>query len=230
VTFSRTGTNADVYSAQWFFGDGNSLSDTSMTASHTYAAPGLYTVSLSVQSSCGYTSYSSSLRVYGGPASLSGLTIGTSGAQITYSVTATDADSVRWFFDFPNATPSASGLSGTHTYAANGTYTVAAIAYNPCGNDTVSQTVSITTASLPAGALAGAWSLYPNPTHSTFTVAHPTYAGSAEVRLIDLHGRLVEHRTVTHLPAQLSIALPAGLYTVQVLTPQETATLRLLVE
>lgn len=230
VSFTRTGTNADVYSAQWFFGDGNSLSDTNMTVSHTYATPGLYTVTLSLQSSCGYTSYQRSVRVYGGPPSLSGLTIWTSGAQITYSVTATDADSVKWFFDFPNATPSASGLSGTHTYAANGTYTVAAIAYNPCGNDTVSQTVSIVTASLPVGALAGAWSLYPNPAHSTFTLTHPTYAGPVEVRVIDLHGRLVERRTVTHLPAQLAIALPAGLYTVQVLTPNETATLRLLVE
>jgi len=167
--------------------------------------------------------------VYGGAPTLSGLNINTSGATITYAVSATDYDSVKWFFGDGNT---ALGLSGSHTYTASGTYTVQAIAYNPCGTDTVQQSVTITAASL-AGRVASVegWLAYPNPAQDVVVLSHPVYQGPAEVRVFDVAGRLVRTASLAKVPGELRVGgLPAGLYSVHLRTDEGVVVLRLVVE
>jgi flagellin-like hook-associated protein FlgL len=121
VTFTGPSSTAGVTDINWNFGDGAFLSGMNPNSTHTYTNPGTYTVYLNITSTCGYTSYSRTIKVYGGPPSLSGLNVNVTGATITYSVSATEYDSVKWFFGDGNT---ALGLSGTHTYSATGTYTV----------------------------------------------------------------------------------------------------------
>ena len=228
VTFQRSGNNTGIVGAQWNFGDSNILTDTSLTVTHTYTTAGTYNVFLNINSSCGYTSYSQTIKIYGGPPSLSGPTVNTSGATITYSVSATDYDSVKWVFGDGNT---ALGLSGTHTYTANGTYTVQAIAYNGCGTDTLRTTVTITAAGFSSSVAAGSWQLFPNPAQDAVTLTSSTYAGPVRVQVYDLHGRLVREAQLEAVPGRLSVSgLPAGLYHLRLHTLMGTETLRLLVE
>jgi len=230
ITFQRNGTNDGIASASWYFGDGSTLTDTSMSVSHTYASPGTYTVSLSVNGTCGPSSMQKTIKVYGNAPSLSGLNITQSGNTITGTVNATDADSVKWFFDAPNTTPSASGTSVSHTYAATGTYTVMVVAYNPCGTDTLMQNVTIGNTSALLSSRSGEWTLYPNPARSEVFLVNPAYTGAAQVRIFDVQGRLVETHAVQSFPARLTLHLPTGLYQVQLITERSVETLRLAVE
>ncbi|MEN3041442.1 MAG: PKD domain-containing protein, partial [Bacteroidia bacterium] len=232
VTFQRTGTNANVYGVNWDFGDNTSiLYDTSLSVTHIYTQPGTYTVYLTVNSSCGYTFANKTIKVYSNPPTLSGLSVTPSGSQITYSVTAVDADSVKWFFNYPNTTPSALGTSGTHTYGSAGTYTVAAVAYNACGTDTLTQTINIITTSVAGLSKAGEWILYPNPTRHEAFLVNSNYTGPVQVRLYDVHGRFIGMYLVQSLPARIELnGVPAGLYQVQIVSERGIETLRLAVE
>lgn len=66
VTFTGPSSSAGVTSIYWNFGDGSTSSGLTLSPTHAYTAPGLYTVFLSLNSSCGFTSYSRPIRVYGG--------------------------------------------------------------------------------------------------------------------------------------------------------------------
>ncbi|RMF49957.1 MAG: PKD domain-containing protein [Bacteroidetes bacterium] len=229
VTFTGPSSTAGVTDINWDFGDGTFLSGMNPNSTHTYTNPGTYTVYLSITSTCGFTSYSRTIKVYGGPPSLSGLNVNVTGATITYSVSATDYDSVKWFFGDGNT---ALGLSGTHTYSATGTYTVRVIAYNPCGSDTLTRTVTISTASL-TGQMASVegWVAYPNPAQDVVVLSHPSYQGPVEVRIFDVAGRVVRTATLAGVPGELRVSgLPAGLYSVHLRTQGGLAVLRLLVE
>lgn len=232
VTFRRLGTNTGIIRASWNFGDGSPIYyDTSMTVTRTYSLPGVYTVQLSVQSRCGSTNMTRTLRIYANPPTLSALNITSSGLQINYSVNATDADSVKWFFNHPSLTPAALGTSGTYTYATSGTYTVAVRAYNGCGVTTLTQTVTVSTTGLSTKSRSGEWVLYPNPTRSSLYIAHQGgYAGAAQIRLHDLNGRLVGQYAVESLPARLDFNLPAGLYHAQIIHDKGIETLPFAVE
>ncbi|MCX8112004.1 MAG: PKD domain-containing protein [Bacteroidia bacterium] len=230
VTFQRTGNNSGIHSAIWDFGDNTTLYDTAMSVSHVYTRPGTYTIYLQIQSICGFTSMNKTIHIYAAPPTLSGISVVASGNQITYSVNATDADSVKWFFDFPNSTPSALGLSGTYTYTSSGLYTVAAIAYNGCGTDTLTQNVNVIGTNLVNPNLSSQWTLYPNPARHEIFLNHPSYVGNAQIRVYDIQGRLTHQQTIHQLPAQIWLHMPAGLYHVQIISEQGTETLRLVIE
>jgi len=229
VTFTGPSSSPGVTNVFWNFGDGTFLNTFTLSPTHTYTDPGTYTVFLTLNSSCGSSNYSQSIKVYGGPPLLSGLNVVASGASILYSVSATSYDSVKWFFGDGN---SALGLSGSYTYAANGTYTVRAVAYNACGTDTLQQSVTIAAASL-GGRMASAegWVVYPNPAQEVVWLSHSTYRGPAEVRVLDVSGRLVRAASLVSVPGELRVSgLPTGLYSVHLRTVEGVAVLRLMVE
>ena len=226
VTFQRSGTNAGIWGAFWNFGDGSLLSDTSMSVTHIYTSAGTYTVFLWVQSlQCGYSDVERTIRVYAAPPTLSGLNVAPSGFTISYSVTASDYDQIVWNFGDGNT---ASGvLSGTHTYASAGNYTVKVQAINAC--DTTELSTSIVIAGLVSGN-AGAWLVYPNPARQEVFFAHPTYQGDLRVEVYDLMGRLVQAEALSAYPARMRLNLPNGLYTLRLISREGVTTSKLLVE
>ena len=227
VTFQRTGTNDGISSVLWDFGDGVLLQDTAMSITHTYTQPGLYTVSLSLSSlQCGNTYYERTIRVYGAPPTLSGLNVTPSGATISYSVSASDYDVIVWNFGDENTATGV--LSGTHTYASSGNYTVKVEAINACDTTRLSQTVFVA-ASLVAKGNDG-WLIYPNPASQEVFVAHPTYQGEVRVQLYDVTGRLVQAEEISAYPGRIRLNLPNGLYTLRLISREGVATTKLLVE
>jgi PKD repeat protein len=227
VTFQRTGTNNGISTTSWSFGDGGFLQDTAMSITHTYTQPGLYTVSLFLSSlQCGNTNYQRTIRVYGAPPTLSGLNVTPSGATISYSVSASDYDVIVWNFGDGNTATGV--LSGTHTYASSGNYTVKVEAINACDTTQLSQTVSVTTGLVAKG--NDGWLIYPNPASQEVFVAHPTYQGEVRVELYDVTGRLVQAEVLSTRAGRMQLRVPAGLYTLRLINREGVATTKLLVE
>jgi len=227
VTFQRTGTNDGISTVSWDFGDGGLLQDTAMSITHTYTQPGLYTVSLYLSSlQCGNTYYERTIRVYGAPPTLSGLNVTPSGATISYSVSASDYDVIVW--DFGDGNTATGVLSGTHTYASSGNYTVKVEAINACDTTRLSQTVSVSSILVAQG--NDGWLIYPNPASQEVFVAHPTYQGEVRVELYDVTGRLLQAEVLSTQAGRMQLRVPAGLYTLRLINREGVATTKLLVE
>jgi len=155
---SHADNDATITSHAWTFGDGGSA--TGVTATHTYAANGTYTVNLTVTDSNGMTNSTTvSVKVASLPTppppakkypvaviqtEKDGLRVDVSGAKSHADNDAT-ITSYAWTFGDGG---SATGVTATHTYAANGTYTVNLTVTDSNGM-TNSTTVSVKVASLP---------------------------------------------------------------------------------
>ncbi len=116
-----------IVSHSWDFGDG--VTTTGITASHAYAAPGLYTVALTVvdNESCTATA-TQSVTVNAPPSARFTATPETTyvGVAVTFNASgSTDPDSpiVSFAWDFGDSA-TATGVNVSHAYAAKGRFTV----------------------------------------------------------------------------------------------------------
>ncbi|MCS7296790.1 MAG: PKD domain-containing protein [Bacteroidia bacterium] len=146
---------------------------------------------------------------------LSGLSLSISGNVLSYSVNVDAADTNQVVWDFGDGNVVTGVLSGTHTYSQGGEYTVRVYAYNSCGEDSLSQQVSVPT-TLKGAREGEGWSLFPNPAHGEVSISAAFPVENIQVTIFDGAGRRVSLYTIERLPARLSLSLPAGLYMLQV--------------
>ena len=132
---STASTGSTITERNWSFGDGSSLSGNVVSPTHTYTAAGTYTVRLiiSTSSQCRDTVYNT-VHITLAPISCQAYFYDTVAGlkvyfQSGYSSTGA-GDSIvqrRWTFGDPNSSTNiltGNVVNPTHTYAANGTYTV----------------------------------------------------------------------------------------------------------
>ncbi|THG30796.1 PKD domain-containing protein [Naasia lichenicola] len=144
-----TDTDGTIASYAWAFGDGTS--STGATASHTYAAPGNYSVTLTVTDSKGATGASSKIVSVVAPnlAPVAAFTTSATNLSLVANGTAsTDVDgsvaSYAWSFGDGGVGTNA---SANHTYAAAGTYTVTLTVTDDKGaTNSASKSISVTSA------------------------------------------------------------------------------------
>lgn len=122
----------------WDFGDGNT--STQQNPTHTYQADGTYIVCLTSWNSCSIDSVCSSVTVTSCPIPVAGFTESINATTVDFTDSSTDTDT--WVWDFGDGNTS-SQQNPTHTYAADGTYTVCLIASSTCGADTTCTTVTV---------------------------------------------------------------------------------------
>ncbi|MCF6281733.1 MAG: PKD domain-containing protein [Candidatus Polarisedimenticolaceae bacterium] len=133
IVFDGTGStdpDGTLSSYEWDFGDGTT--GTSSTPSHTYAAQGIYNVTLLVTDDAGLTGMATTTATIGMVVNQPPLAVangpysGTVGSPIVFSSTGSgdpDGTIVAYEWDFGDGT-TGSGSNPTHTYATQGTYNV----------------------------------------------------------------------------------------------------------
>ena len=144
----------------WDFGDGNR--GVGATASHTYASPGDYDVTLTVTDNGGATATDDTTASLTLPppnqpplAGAGGPYTGTTGQALTVSAAgSTDADGsiVRYDWDFGDGT-TGTGMTASHTYTMAGTYTLTVTVTDDVG-DTDVATTTATVVSAPVTVFA----------------------------------------------------------------------------
>ena len=204
---STTGTT--TYS--WDFGDGST--STSQNPSHTYGMNGTYTVILIVSDSCGVNTSTQTVVVSG---------VCTNPVA---SFTVTDNDPS---YDFTNGSTSMGGTfnwdmgdgttytttDASHTYIANGTYTVTLTVTDSCGVDSTTMMVSPATVSLATLAMADA-KLFPNPTNGEFIIT--TSVAMESLEIVEMSGKIVKQFSVEGTQAEIDAKdLADGSYMVRI--------------
>ena len=144
----------------WSFGDGSS--GTGVTPSHTYAAAGVYTVSLTVTDSVnGSSTTGTKATIDAAPvAKVGGPYKGTTGVAVSLSgagSTGPAGQTLTYAWAFGDGT-SGTGVNPTHVYKASGTYTVSLTVSDSIGGSstaTVTATISSETVANAGGPYNG---------------------------------------------------------------------------
>lgn len=134
VFFNPLGT-AD--SLLWEFGDGEMSKDS--TPVHVYTEEGVYTVSLSMFTECGDSTFTKEVTVVFPP--VAGFTADTTEGCVPLTVQFTDESSesaTAWAWTFDGGNPAnSSDQNPAVIYETPGTYGVTLVITNPLGNDTI---------------------------------------------------------------------------------------------
>lgn len=126
----------------WTFEGGSPATSTEANPTVTYAEPGLYNATLILSNAAGSDTATTSgaVTVTGSPTADFNINTSLGITAVTFNNTSAGAETYSW--DFGDGSGSAAG-SPTHSYEADGEYTVTLIATNACGSDTAQQTVAI---------------------------------------------------------------------------------------
>ncbi len=152
ANFTDTSTDLDgtIVAWSWNFGDGTT--STLQNPSHTYTIAGTYAVSLEVTDN-GYTTNSTSQNVtvtsnLPNQAPTADFTYTTNGLTVSLTDTSSDSDGtiVAWGWNFGDGTTS-TAQNPSHTYAADGTYTVSLVVTDndSATSNTATMNVTVTT-------------------------------------------------------------------------------------
>jgi PKD repeat protein len=134
ANFTDLSTGA-ITSRAWDFGDGNT--STQQNPTHVYAAPGVYTVTLTASSeSCSDSETKTNyITVSGAPNAAFAGSLVSGNAPFTVNFTdQSTGNSTSWTWDFGDGSNSTQ-QNPAHTYNAPGDYTVQLTATNACGSD-----------------------------------------------------------------------------------------------
>jgi PKD repeat protein len=163
--FTHTGTTTGTTSYHWGFGDGDVSALESPT--HTYAAPGIFSVTLALTNPAGTAVTATTITVFGLPETGFQASAGWIGEALNFtnttSVTPTDDPTLSYVWDFGDGATSAL-LHLAHAYAGAGLYTVTLTATNLAGQGVATATVEV----------------YPPPTAS-FISTSPDWLGQTTV-------------------------------------------------
>jgi len=152
-------------------------------------------------------------------------------ADTSLTVSFTDfsllADSVAYSF---GDGASSTDANPTHTYASFGTYSVTQIAYNACGNDTTTVSITLTEPVTGIQTLSAAdVRVFPNPSQGLFNV-EVAVPGDVTLRVFNLVGQeILRSEAASRATLDLS-GQEAGLYLLQGEVDGKRFTQRLIVE
>lgn len=196
VDFVNSSSNATSYS--WDFGVSNASNDTSSAAnpSFTYPANGKYTVTLIARSKCGNSVKTFEVTVNDVSilpvVDFTYVQTNTTGSrELTFTnATVEKGLTIDYTWRFGDGA-TATTKNATHTYAANGNYTVTLIASHIYGIDSVSKTINVVATNVAEqAALFNNFVVYPNPTREmVFVDFGLNQTEEVSISVMDLTGK-----------------------------------------
>ena len=146
VTFSN-GSSANAASFAWTFEGGTPATSTAANPTVTFANAGIYNVTLTATNSAGSDTETKSNYITVGTAPTADFNTTVNGNTVAFTNISAGATGYAWNFGDGNTS---NDTNPTHSYAANGTYSVTLTASNECGTATDTETVTIFVESVPA--------------------------------------------------------------------------------
>lgn len=211
ATFTNTSTTTGTTTYLWDFGDGNT--STQSDPVHTYAASGVYTVCVLVSDSCGSDTTCYSLTVTECATPTANFTVTDNDPTFDFTNTSSTTGTATYAWSFGDGN-SSTQESPSHTYSADGTYTVVLIVSDSCGVDSLTQTVTVDIFAGIDELDLNAISIYPNPSTGEFVVE----AGKVmrKVQVIDASGKIVYNEDAIGTVKDVKLSVANGIYTLQV--------------
>lgn len=166
VAFDASASNdpdGSIVQYDWDFGDGTVVTNAGATPSHTYAAAGTFTASVTVTDNRGATNTATAQVTITQPANQAptanpgGPYTGAAGSAIAFDGSASndpDGSIASYAWDFGDGN-TGTGVAPSHTYAAAGTYTVSLVVTDNLGLASVAATTTAT-----IGAAANAFAVW----------------------------------------------------------------------
>lgn len=147
-----------------------------------------------------------------------------SGLTLTFNNTSANATSYVW--SFGDGSPVVVGQSPTHTFPADGTYTVSLTAINSCGTHTTTQVVSVAVGINETAGLNGI-SVYPVPTTGELTVeVHEPKNDDLMITIFSTDGKMIGSATIQAGALEKRTfrldEYPSGLYFMQLTQASQT--------
>jgi len=220
VQFTDNSTNSPT-SWLWTFGDGQT--STAQNPSHSYTAPGSYTVSLTATNAGGSNPKTVQGYIVVGKTpnislSSTNATGGTANGTATVMVNNLTTYTVLW--DYNNAsTTTISGL-------AAGNYCVTVSDGNGCSTNAC---IEVENGSSNIDNIDYSIDIYPNPAHSVLNIK-----SSAErilqIELYDLSGRQIEHQRINTDEVKLDVShLAPSSYVLKIVTEKESVVRKIII-
>lgn len=142
VTFNNT-SSSNAAGFSWQFPGGDPASSTDSNPVVNYTTPGIYAVILTASNAAGNSTVTQTDFVVAGGEPTAIFLTAVNGAELTLNNTSSGATSYLW--DFGDGLTSTQEAP-THTYSADGSYTIVLTSSNNCGTATSTQTVLVVTA------------------------------------------------------------------------------------
>ncbi|MFN8560605.1 MAG: PKD domain-containing protein [Anaerolineae bacterium] len=172
-------SSGTINAISWNFGDGNSSNE--VNPRHTFGAPGLYTVTLSVSGPGGSSNVSRQINATSPTAPVAGFTQDRIAGIAPLTVQFTDQSSGNistrlWFFSDGSTSTE---RNPAHTFNVPGTYNVFLTVTGPGGSSSVTRQINVTSSipptATPTATFTPTWTFTPTftPTNTT-TVIPPT--------------------------------------------------------
>ncbi len=193
----------------------------SSNASHSFTAAGSYDVTLYTFS--GFYTFcpdSKTTTVVIDPNAVASYTADVTNAPtVAFTNTSTGGTSYSW--DFGDGSPADLTQNPSHTYSANGTYTVVLTVTGPCNTITSSQTVTINVTGIDSYS-QDAVTVYPNPSNGIFTVNMNT-AAKTTVEVYNVIGEVVYSTQLANNSASVDLSnYSAGVYSMKLISGNAT--------
>ncbi|MDQ3192465.1 MAG: PKD domain-containing protein [Bacteroidota bacterium] len=209
VQFNNITENADSY--KWDFGDGNTSEEEN--PEHTYSDAGTFTVTLTVENSCGESIKTKVLNL-SCPSPDADFGYSISGLTIEFNNRSERAGEYKWDFGDGNFSEES---DPTYTYSNPGIYTVELIVINDCGEDRHKREIEIEPVGISETEVSGfGMKLFPNPAKNSVKIEFKKDIQQGEnLSIYSYDGKLIKTFSAvnagTFIEADISGFLP-GIY------------------
>ncbi|MGZ4033257.1 MAG: T9SS type A sorting domain-containing protein [Bacteroidia bacterium] len=153
----------------------------------------------------------------------------------TAAFTNSSTDNLTNSWNFGDGSPANTTANPSHTYSANGTYTVHLIVSNLCGTDSVTHTVTIVGIGIQENVLGGI-SVFPNPTDGmvSVTISNANFS-ELKISVVDIQGKEVytayDKNISANYSKQINLEnLSKGLYYIKLSTGTDVKVEKLIIQ